>query len=251
MLDARLLKFFQIESIDDELETPLHAARKSTSYSDGPTTIQKVWLYRARQLAKAVNVRPYSKAIAELRSLLESPAEIRRIPRILADAGIRLIIIQPLSGSRIDGSYFWAHDAPTIALSLRFDRIDNFWFVLMHELAHVSQDFDSLDVEMENIPEAEGRPKMELEADEFAIEHLVSQRQLASFINRVGPLYSSRRIEAFAHTMKVHPGIVVGQLQHRGEGAYSSFRRTMVPVRDRITSSALTDGWGSTLPAEL
>lgn len=256
VLEARVLRFFRIDRVDEEPELPLHAARKATPYEAPLTVAQRAWLFRASHLATAVDARPYDKdgieeVVGALRPLLQSPQEIRRVPRILSDAGIRFVIVQPLPGSRIDGACFWRDGAPTIVLSLRFDRIDSFWFVLLHELGHVAQGIASLDSDLDVAGDHSEKPKAEREADAFAVEHLVPSRQLDGFIARVRPLYSARKIEAFASTMNVHPAVVVGQLQHRGEIAFSSFRKLVVPVRDRITSAALTDGWGTALPAEL
>ncbi len=256
VLEARLCRFLEIDEIDDEPDLSRHAARKSTSYDEPPTPAQKAWLCRARQLARAVHAEPYTEqglkdAVDRLRLLLHVPQEVRHVPRVLANAGIRFVIVQPLPGSRIDGACFWVDGAPTVALSLRFDRIDNFWFVLFHELHHVAKGEPSLDTDMETVRDDDERPQREREANDFAGETLIPRRQIENFIARIRPLYSARRIEAFAQTMGVHPAIVVGQLQHHGEVAYSSFRKTLVPVREWITSSALTDGWGAELPAHI
>ena len=71
----------------------------------------------------------------------------------------------------------------------------------------------------------EGLPKSEQRANAFAAEHAVPQAALDSLIARVGPLYSSERIQGFAHLHGIHPGIVVGQLHHRQEVVWSNFRR--------------------------
>jgi HTH-type transcriptional regulator/antitoxin HigA len=255
VLESRVLKFLRIENIDDDPEAPLHAARKSTTYRN-VTPGQLVWLLRAHQLARAVSAKPYSEkslkdAVERLRPHMQAIQEVRHVPRILSEAGIRLVIVQPLPGSRIDGASFWLDQGPVIAMTLRFDRIDNFWFVLMHELGHISKGEESLDSDLDAIADDSDRPESERNADAFALESLVPQHRLEGFIARIRPLYSARRIEAFAHTVGVHPAIVIGQLQHRGEIAYSSFRKTMEPVRGSITTTALTDGWGTALPAHL
>jgi HTH-type transcriptional regulator/antitoxin HigA len=60
---------------------------------------------------------------------------------------------------------------------------------------------------------------------------------------RVSPFFKEERVLLFAQRLNVHPGIVVGQLQRR-LGRYDLFRKHQVKVRQFITSSALTDGWG-------
>ena len=256
VLEGRVCKFLQVKSLDDEPPIPLHAARKSTGYGQPLTPAQKVWLLRARQLARAVHAEPFSEralneAIGRLRLLLHAPQEIRRVPRILSEAGVRFVIVQPLPGNKIDGACFWIDAEPVIALSLRHNRLDNFWFVLMHEVAHVRQRDESFDSDLDAQPDDPEMPETERRANEFASANLIPPEQIDSFIARVRPLYSARRIEAFAHTMKVHPAIVVGQLQHRGEIAFASFRKMLMPVRELITDAALTDGWGATLPTQL
>lgn len=253
LLEQRVLRFLHLNSLDDPPQLA-HAARRSTSEI---TPTQEAWLARARQLAKAVSAGPFTpaqarEAVAQLKSLMHVPQEARHVPRILAEAGIRLVIVQPLPGSKIDGATFWIDGLPVIALSFRFDRIDNFWFVLLHELGHVvngdGRDDNAvfIDSDLGNVQE-EGRPPSEKLADAFAQENLVPRKQLDSFVARVRPLYSAQRIAGFAEVVGVHPGLVVGQLQHRGELAWSSFKAFMVPVREFLIGSALTDGWGSTL----
>lgn len=257
VLEGRVFDFLGISSIDEEPPLFAYAARKSTSYAS-IAPAQGAWLIRSRQLARAVHVGGrYSadnleKALARLRLLFHVPQEIRHVPRVLSEAGIRLVIIQSLPGSRMDGACFWLDaSSPLIALSLRYDRIDYFWFTLFHELGHLIRGEEVFDPELETKPGGSEKPERERSADEFAADRLVPRQQFDSFIARVRPLYSAQRIEAFAQVAKVHPGIVVGQLQHRREVAWASFKRMLVPVKEFITATALTDGWGAALPAGL
>ncbi len=75
---------------------------------------------------------------AGLRPLLYAPDEIRRVPRILMDCGVRFIIVEKLPNAEIDGVCFWVDEqSPVIGMTTRRDKIDNFWFVLRHECEHV------------------------------------------------------------------------------------------------------------------
>jgi HTH-type transcriptional regulator/antitoxin HigA len=255
VMERRVMQFLEVDDLD---ETPRFAvaARKSTSYDDSLTPSQRAWLCRARHLARRMRVAPFSPerqdwALRQLRELRHAPSEIRRIPNILTEAGIRFVVVQPLTGSKIDGACFWLDDAsPVIVISVRFDRIDNFWFVLLHELTHVKNgDGISVDSELEASLDSEELPAAEREANRFASDFLVPAGQLDNFVARVRPLYSTAKIEGFARTLHVHPGLVVGQLQHRKEIAFSSFRSLLVRIRDAVTQAALTDGWGTTVSA--
>lgn len=251
-----VLDFFGLNSADDEPRFPAHAARKSKPM-EALTPAQTAWLFRAKQLAERLWVdNSYSKsrfdrAIDELRGLLLNPDDIRQVPRILKEAGVRFLVIEPLPRTNIDGACFWLdRKSPVVVVSLRFDRIDYFWYTLMHELAHVQNgdgiDDVSLDTNLvgQKASVLVTRPDAERKADECAADMLVSQDSLNDFIVRTRPLYSRVRIREFASSMKVHPGIIVGQLQHRNEIRYAHNRETLVKVRDIITKSALTDGWG-------
>ena len=251
MLEQRVLEFLGKERLDDQLSWA-HTARKSTSYEEEVSPAQAAWLARARQLAPAVMVGKYSPAhlddlIGDLKNLLSSPEETRRVPRLLADAGIRFVIVEAFASTKIDGVSFWLDEfSPVIALSLRFDRIDNFWHVLMHEFAHTKtrdalEHRPALDIELER---KDDKPPAEKAANQFAVETLVDQEELDGFIGRNRPLFSTLKIQGFAAVIGVHPGIVVGQLHYRDEISYAHSRKMLAPIRQTVTQAALTDGWG-------
>jgi len=257
-MEERFQAFFELPSLDDELALA-HAFRKRDSDSV-PTPLQIAWLFRARQIAKKMFVGKFHKdslatCFEELRKLLPSAEEIRHVPRILAAAGIRFVVIEALPGSKIDGVCFWLDSkSPVIAISIRYDRIDWFWFTLLHELRHVAngdgQDVAVLDLNLvgddadrENVPASEQR------ADDEAQEFLIPDAELNNFVVRVRPLYAEVRIIGFASRIGVHPGVVVGRLQRAKEISYANLRKHLVKVRQVITATAITDGWQNTLSA--
>lgn len=263
VLEKRICDYFNLENIEQEPKLVAHASRKSTSYTE-INPLQTAWLYRALHLAKAVSVNKFTPnkvedALNNLRLLLPNLQDIRMVPEILSEAGIKFLIIEPLPQSKIDGVTFWADNSPVIALSLRYDRIDWFWFTLAHELAGHVKNGDGksgkpvLDIDLLEQQEKPDRPQYEIEADKNAASFLIPQEELNDFVARVSPLYSKLRIIGFANKIHVHPGIVVGQLQHssRNELNYSQHRDLLVKVRDIITSTALTDGWGHSLPVNI
>ena len=262
VLERRLLNFFQMKSLD-EVPRFWAAARKSTTY-EVHTPAQNAWLFRARHLALAVNAVPFTETrfgqgLDRLRALLPSPEEILHLPHIMAESGIRFLIVEPLPQTRIDGACFWLDSkSPVVVLSLRFDRIDWFWYTLMHELGHVKNK-DGINKNMpldtdlvgEQAQALDDKPEFEKAADIFAAESLIPQVKLNDFIVSIRPLYSKKRIAGFATLIGVHPGIVVGQLQHRKEISYAQNRNMLAKVRQIITGATLTDGWGYSRPSSL
>lgn len=258
ILEAQVCQFFDIKKLVDEIPFE-HAARKSTDYT-GINPSQLAWLIRARNLARAFSQnirysdRLFDSIMTALYPLCSEPEEIRRIPKVLSEHGIRFLIIEHLPKTKIDGASFWLDEySPVVVLSLRYDRINSFWHSLVHELKHVRDRdgekrpvLETLLVGEDAQPQNE-KPKEEKQADEFATAFLVDQKELEDFINRHHPLYSRRDVIGFSKRIGVHPGIVVGQLQYRGKIPYSNLRGMLVKVRDIITDTALTDGWGRTI----
>lgn len=251
-LEQELKNFFSIASLDSEPQISVATRRSNRSGSITPT--QRAWCFRAKQMALALQVKRFSPdamddAAREIRTLAAYTKEARHLPHLLGEYGIRFVVVEPLPGAKIDGAAFWLADhSPVIAVSLRFDRIDSFWFTVMHEFIHIQQ-ADALSVDEGMVGESGGRdvpPDDDLErvADEEASSLLVDQGELQSFIHRVGPLYSRQRIIQFAHRIRIHPGIIVGQLQRKKELSYKSLRDLLVKIRDVVTEVALTDGWG-------
>jgi HTH-type transcriptional regulator/antitoxin HigA len=164
--------------------------------------------------------------------------------------GIRLVIVEKLPGTKIDGAAFWLSDKqPVIAMTLRLDRIDNFWFTLAHECMHIVQQHKAPPIDT-NLVGPDRQPTKEKSADEqeadaLASDFLVPPNEIESFIGRVRPLYSKVKINQFAGRLQIHPGIIVGQLQHRHEIGYWHSREMLIEIRNIITEAAMTDGWGT------
>jgi HTH-type transcriptional regulator/antitoxin HigA len=258
-LESALCKFFGVSSIN-EIEILPHAAKK-TNVTAEATPMQLAWLYRVRQIATQVLVAKYSvesveAAVGKLKPLLGSPEAARKVPRIMAEAGIRFVIVESLPGAKIDGVCFWLNErSPVIAMSLRHDRIDNFWFVLRHEIEHVMQQHGRaaamLDTDLEGERAGTGKniPEEERIANEAAANFCVPQSSLTRFIQLKAPLFSERDIRGFAATLKIHPGLVAGQLQNK-TGRYDLFRNHLVRIRSAVAPNAMVDGWGDVAPVE-
>ena len=195
-------------------------------------------------------------AIPLLSNLLSAPEEARKVPRILAECGIRYVIVENLQSSKIDGVCFWLNDmSPVIGMSIRYDRIDNFWFVLRHELEHVlrlhGKKTVMLDAELEGerAGTSQGIAQEERMANEAAAEFCVPQKRMESFIARKAPFFHDRDVLGLANTLKIHPGLIAGQLQHK-TGKFNLLRQYLVNIRHNILPNAMVDGWGNLAPID-
>lgn len=243
-LEASLCDLLGVDNLKEVPELSV-AARKGTPYT-GHTGPQWAWYYYAHKMAKNAIVSKFKKdkfeaGLRELPSLAAYPEDLRRVPTALADMGVRFVIIKHLPKTKIDGVAFWIDGSPVVAMSLRYDRIDNFWFTLMHELIHVKyKDVSPVDVNLTG----KEQDAMEKRANSEAANYLIPSDKLDSFINRHKPLYYQTKVVKFAQARGVHPAIAVGQLKHRDELPPTHLNKLQANVRKHILDVALTDGWG-------
>lgn len=252
-LEKELCSFFNISSLSEEPK--LHVNTRQPFKTTSLDSSQIAWCVRAGKMASVVaaeSFKPdvFKAALPEIRQLVDYPEKSKHLPKLLSKIGVRLVVIEPLPHSKIDGAAFWlADDAPVVCLSLRYDRIDCLWFTIIHELMHIlHNDAQSVDLDLVGESAARDLEEIEARANREAAAFLIPPDKLKSFIIRVKPFYSKVRIIQFAHRMKIHPGIVSGQLQFHGEVGWYANREMLVKVRDLVTSTTLTDGWGKTVP---
>lgn len=258
-VESELVRFFGVNRVDD-IEILPHAAKK-TEVSEDATPAQLAWLYRVKQIAKDMLVPAYSPAnlraaLPKLKARMMSAEGPADVPRIMHESGVRFVLVETLSSAKIDGVCFWLEGrAPVIGMSLRFDRIDNFWFVLRHEIEHVLQGHGQkgamLDAELEKDRAGTGPGIAEEErvANQAAQDFCVPANLMDAFVARKAPFFSERDLIGFARVVKVHPGIIAGQLQRR-TARYDRFRDHLVKVRETISPNAMKDGWGDVAPVD-
>jgi HTH-type transcriptional regulator/antitoxin HigA len=261
LLQLQIERFFEVANDDAPGGTVAFAAKR-TRYDDTPPH-QLAWVFRVRQLAKQVNVPAFSvdklrDALPRLRALMVEAETAREVASILAECGVRFIIVETLPNAKIDGVCTWLDDeSPVIGMSTLYDRLDNFWFVLRHEIEHVllghgkATTVGMIDhLVGEGASEGDDVPEEERLANLAAADFCVPRQKMDSFYARKHPYFSERDIVGFASLLQLHPGIVVGQLQRR-MGRYDYLRKYQVPVRRHVTERAVTDGWGQAVKADL
>lgn len=160
------------------------------------------------------------EALAELAKLSAHEDGPKRAKQALSIWGVHLICVSHLPKTYLDGAALRSVDggAPIVALTLRYDRIDNFWFSLLHELAHVGRHFNGAteafvdDFSLREAPSRHEDPR-ESEADEWAEEALIPRDLWATAGLKSHASYSG--IIAFSQRVGVHPAIVAGRVRHQ------------------------------------
>jgi HTH-type transcriptional regulator / antitoxin HigA len=167
------------------------------------------------------SVEEFARRLAKFSAQPTGPLKAQRE---LARAGIILIALEHLPGTYLDGAAMRRHDgAPVIALTLRHDRIDNFWFTLLHEFCHVSKHLkEDWSVIIDDL-ELKGSDEIESEADAFAQEALVPAAIWNTTADSEMQMDDVVRIAALAG---VHPAIVAGRWQ-REHNDYRRFSKVL------------------------
>lgn len=258
LLDMQMARFFEVKDVDLIPHMPRAHAAKKTDYSEF-NPIELAWVYRVRQIARSIEIARYSEkalrdALPTLRELMVEPDEVRQVPRVLEECGVRFVLVEGLPSAKICGATTWLNKTqPVIGMTLRFDRIDNFWFVLRHEIEHVllrhGQDVPIIDGDDE-LDEANAINDEEAAANAASLEFPFSPSDFERFIVRKAPYVSKADIVGFARRQGVHPGIVAGRVQKRLD-RWNAFNEFKVKVRSFVLKSALHDGWGEVAPVEL
>ena len=265
-VERELKRFFEVPDLS-QIELLPHAAKKTVvvgaSNEKRTSDAQMVWLYRVKKIAEHLIVTSrYSelsarRAINEIKPLMMTAESTRKVPRILAAAGIRFVIVETIGPAKIDGACLWLDEnSPVIAMTLRHDRIDNFWFTLRHEIEHVFRMHGrddlvqmTLDYELEGAKAGVGQNVSEEErvANAAAANFGFTEEYLSKFIAKKSPFFREADVLGLANTVKAHPGIVVGRLQHATE-RFDLLRKHLVSVRRNVVAEAMVDGWGAVAP---
>lgn len=133
--------------------------------------------------------------------------------KLLQSKGIIVIIEPHLEKTFIDGAAMLVDNKwPVIALTLRHDRLDNFWFVLLHELGHIFLHRNSgLEFGFFDEESSTNRDQREKEADEFAERALIPAEAWNTSFVRFSE--SVDEIKSFASKYQVGPWIVAGRIR--------------------------------------
>lgn len=127
--------------------------------------------------------------------------------------GIHLIVERHLPKTFLDGAAMRGpDDSRIVALTLRHDRLDNFWFTLLHELAHVALHLDSPDVDVifDNL-EKESHESWEKEADATARDALIPPKEWK--LSGLERDHSEERVIQVAEKLRINPAIPAGRIR--------------------------------------
>lgn len=236
-LVSGLLSALGLESLDCIPQAAPMCLRASNAWTPSERGLA-AWFLLARKNAAAQEVGAFSrKQLSEsLPSLFQASVNVEKIPEVpawLAKNGIAFVYLPHFEKTYLDGATFQQEGKPVLGLTLRHDRLDNFWFTLAHELGHIALGHEEEYFDTTEGPERRMGPK-EKEADEFAREHMVPSAEFEAFKKRCRTSFPPEAIVEFSRTIQRHPALVVGRLRHDGHVPWGSHGTLVPKVRELL-----------------
>lgn len=177
------------------------------------------WLARVVQQARALKpkVARYDHDVLSA-SFLRELAQLSWLDRgpllaveFLNKHGIVVVVEEHLKGTQLDGAALRDTDGtPIVGLTLRYDRIDNFWFTLLHEVVHLWKHVDEQEAFLDDL-DASSEDRREAEANRLAREAFIPR-----LIWKRSPAYQSPSRETvlqLSRELRIHPAIIAGRLR--------------------------------------
>lgn len=199
--------------------------KKSDKVTTDPVNLL-TWLVIVRHKSNKQKLEaPFRReSIKQLKSqinqvILENSDTYARVEKLCNQYGIKFIKESKLEKVPVDGYSFWIGENPTIVMTGRMDRIDNFAFTLMHELGHIelhltqnsSDDF----VDVEPGKSAQNKDEKENQANSYATESIWQGEDMHDvFGNIQNPFGAAPILKSVARRCRMNPGVVVGQYRH-------------------------------------
>ncbi len=177
--------------------------------------------------------------LPELVALTQKSDGPKLARELLAQKGIVLIIEEHLLGTYLDGAGMLSHsDHPVIGLTLRHNRVDNFWFVLFHELGHIFLHlFNGIHYDFFDDVTTESRDMIEQEADQFALNTLISEEKWEGCLSRFA--LSEDAVKFDAERLNVAASIIAGRIRREQDNYNILTRLIQSGVREQLQRGEL------------
>ena len=205
------------EAYDAKIGSLAVQHRRSAAHSFSAHHIN-TWLLLGERKARCQALPKFDReafrgALDEIRKLTVKGPEVfePRLKGLCREAGVAVVFEKPISQTGLFGSARWFDtDRAMIQMSLRMKTNDHFWWTFFHEAAHLmlhqGRNF------FDDYSAKDARAEAEIEADNFATEILIGDTNLQRLLSE----HPRTRVAVCkeAERLKLHPGIVVGVLQH-------------------------------------
>lgn len=190
-----------------------------------------VWLQTAINFGLQKQVKPFDEnklklAVPEIRKMtLMQPQEfLPKLEQLFEECGVAFVLLPSLKNCGVNGVVKWYDDKVVLAINDRNSFADTFWFSLFHEIGHVFQKKKTKIIINDKVL-SQTSQDLESDADRYARDILLPQKEYETLLNSCSNGVTYDKICWFANRMGIHPGIVIGRLQHDGVIPFSRFTK--------------------------
>jgi HTH-type transcriptional regulator/antitoxin HigA len=222
-----------------------YCARRTKSDVEYTRNYSITWYQIARKNSAGITVGPYDpEKLARISGILlgytTSETGVVDIINDLNSAGVKFLVQAHLSKTYLDGACFFHGGNPVIVYTARYDRIDNFWFTLAHEIAHLLLHFKkSTDgFFLDDLMEKGEKTKQEQEADTKA-EAILNVQRILELAAPYRNYLSEVKLKAMAAELNVEISLLLGVLQFHGYIDYRKLNKYKKPVKELIPQSCI------------
>ncbi|MBW4054638.1 MAG: hypothetical protein HIU83_04420 [Proteobacteria bacterium] len=201
-----------------EIPQPALLRQHVRAGSDADNYALTAWRIRVSLLAMEQKVPKYQKGtvtqdfvhdLVRLSYMDDGPLLAQEF---LLKNGIHFVVESHLKHTHLDGAAIkLPDDSPLVAVTLRHDRLDNFWFTLSHELAHIALHFDGEETAFFDDLEQAGLDLFESDADHWASDALIPPESWQTA--HLGKRPTIQAVHNFATSLRITPAIPAGRIR--------------------------------------
>lgn len=237
-IKAETKRFFGTEAYVPEERKMEFCARQTQFDYNYTLAYCNVWYQYAKLFAEQMSLPPFNRdGLNDIaKSLCDYTLERDGINKVISDlknCGVGFFVLSHLQKTYLDGAAFVLNGNPFIAYTARYDRVDNFWFVLAHEIAHIILHFDYLEKGCLDNMDEDAKTNREKQADKKAAELLHSEA-IVKCGNNYRKYFTFNRLQQISRQLHIAIPVVLGILQHNKVIEWKKFSNVREPVTDKI-----------------
>lgn len=213
-----VIEFWGIKELDFQFleESVVPLCKKSEAYNQFNASYAATWFQMARKYSEGIQVPAYNKKTLEVlyKNIADYTTKDNGISLFLNDlhkCGVKFFVLPHLEKTYLDGAAFLHKGNPVVVYTARYKRIDNFWFTVAHEIAHVLKHLnDKTPFVLDNLREKTNN-KQEQEANDLASKQL-KHKEILKFTEPYFNYLTAGKIEECSRVVNIHPAIIIGAL---------------------------------------
>jgi HTH-type transcriptional regulator/antitoxin HigA len=228
-LRKQVLQFWEWKDLDfgilDRNYLPC-LTRKSEAYNQFNASYAITWYRKAQIEADKIKCVPYKKQKLEklyskLNQFTIQENGVNCFIEDLLETGVKFFVLPHLQKTYLDGAAFFSGKNPVVVYTGRYKRIDNFWFTVAHEIAHVLYHLnDENKFVLDNLRDGELNA-MEEEANELAAKRL-KHYEILNYLEPNLNYLTTTKVEECSRKFEIHPAVIIGKLAHEKRVSYSN-----------------------------